>query len=82
MSANNSFKQLAEEEEKFPHPPPETELGIMGNVRVFHFMSDILELYLPRVFDIFIALVGGADQDADQPSKPGKPREDSDGKAE
>ena len=60
MSAKNNFQLLAqEEEEQFPHPPPETKLGIMGNIRTWHFVTDVLELYLPRVFDIFIALVGG-----------------------
>ena len=61
MSTKNNFQLLAqEEEEQFPHPPPETELGIMGNIRTFNFVTDVLELYLPRVFDIFIALVGGS----------------------
>lgn len=60
MGANNSFKLLGDEEEnKYPHPPPETEMGIMGNVRVFNFMSNVLELYLPKVFEMFISLVGG-----------------------
>jgi len=60
---NNSFKQLGqEEEEMYPHPPPETELGIMGNVRVFNFMSNVLELYLPKVFEVFISLVGGTSE--------------------
>ena len=60
MGANNSFKQLGkEEEEMYPHPPPGTEMGVMGNVRVFSFMSNVLELYLSRVFEMFVSLVGG-----------------------
>jgi len=60
METNNSFKQLGEEEDnKYPHPPPETELGVMGNVRVFNFMSNVLELYLPKIFDMFVTMVGG-----------------------
>lgn len=61
MSTKNNFQRLAqEEEEQYPAPPPETEMGIMGNIRTFNFMTDVVELYLPRVFDIFIALVGGS----------------------
>lgn len=79
MSANNSFKLLAEEEEEeYPQAPPETELGIMGNVRVFGFMTNVLELYLPRVFDVFIALVGGANANEDNTAEPGNARNDSD----
>lgn len=89
METNNSFKQLGkEEEEMYPHPPPETELGIMGNVRVFNFMSNVLELYLPKVFEVFISLVGGSSEVKSKGSAPkgtsddeaneisdGKPRE-------
>ena len=60
MSTKNNFQLLAqEEEEQYPHPPPETEKDVMGSVRTFNFVTNVLELYLPRVFDIFIALVGG-----------------------
>lgn len=79
MKMNNSFKQLGkEEEERYPHPPPETELGIMGNVRVFNFMSNVLELYLPRVFEMFISLVGGTTEaTVKQPDNNGTAREDN-----
>lgn len=74
MGANNSFKQLGkEEEERFPHPPPGTESGVMGNVRVFNFMSNVLELYLPKVFEMFISLVGGvneAESDSNEENSP------------
>ena len=70
MSTKNNFQLLAqEEEEQFPHPPPETELGIMGNIRTLHFVTDVLELYLPRVFDIFIALVGGSSSKDSKPAQ-------------
>ncbi len=67
MSTKNNFQLLAqEEEEQYPTPPPETEMGIMGNIRTFTFMTDVVELYLPRVFDIFIALVGGKTESGEQ----------------
>jgi hypothetical protein len=68
MNANNNFKLIGkEEEELFPHPPPETEKGVMGNIRTFQFMSNVLELYLPKVFEVFISLVGGI-QEQDEAS--------------
>lgn len=70
MSTKNNFQLLAqEEEEQYPQAPPETELGVMGNLRTFTFLTDVLELYLPRVFDIFIALVGGSNDSADDGPK-------------
>lgn len=80
MGAENSFKKLGkEEEEKFPHPPPETEMGVMGNVRVFSFMSNILELYLPRVVDMFVSIIGGSPEKEEEKKPPtGHSREDSD----
>ena len=68
MPTNNSFKKLLEEESrKHPHPPPETEMGVMGTTRVIRFMTDVVELYLPRIFDVFIALVGGSSDDEKAP---------------
>ena len=60
----NSFKQLEEEQiDEFliqrPGVPPQIEMGVMGNVRTVGFLGNILELYLPRVFELFISLVGG-----------------------
>jgi hypothetical protein len=60
----NNFQQLEEQQinellERKPHVSPKIELGVMGNVRTMGYMGDILELYLPRVFDLFISLFGG-----------------------
>ena len=80
MSTNNNFKQLGkEEEERFPHPPPETEMGVMGNVRVFQFMSNVLELYLPKVFEMFLSLIGGTlEAEGSSPPPAGNSRKDVD----
>ena len=60
----NSFKKLEEEQiqeylEQRPGVPPKIEMGVMGSVRTVGFLGNILELYLPRVFELFISLVGG-----------------------
>ena len=62
--ATNSFKQLEEEEEKqFPHAPPEIENSLMGSMRMTHFVGDVIELYLPRLFNIVFAMFGGNTKD-------------------
>jgi len=59
MAAKNNFKKLEEEQMKEnPHTPPDIENNIKGSMRLFHFMGDIVELYLPKVFDLVLSLVG------------------------
>ncbi len=58
MSTNN-FKKLEEEEEKqFPHAPPQIENNLMGNMRMTHFVGDVVELYLPRIFEMILSFFG------------------------
>ncbi len=64
MAKSNSFKQL-EEEHVAMHPtaPPEIEQNVVGNMRFVQTMGNVIELYLPKVFDLLIALVGGYSKD-------------------
>lgn len=60
----NNFQQLEEKQinellEFKPGVSPKIESNVSGSVRTVGFMGDILELYLPRVFDLFISLFGG-----------------------
>ena len=76
MSSNNSFQKLAqEEEEQYPQAPPETERGVMGNVRALGFVSNVIELYLPKIFEMFISLFGGSEEI--QTSAKEKPEEEA-----
>ena len=60
MAATNNFKELEKEQlTQYPHSAPEIENNVKGSMRFFQFMGDIVELYLPRVFDLFISMVGG-----------------------
>lgn len=60
MAAKNNFKKLEEEQlRQTPSAPPEIESNVKGTVRVFQFMGDIVELYLPKVFDMFVTIMGG-----------------------
>lgn len=57
--ATNNFKKLGEEAEKqHPHAPPEIENKLMGSMRMTHFMGNVVELYLPRIFDMILSLFG------------------------
>ena len=60
MATANSFKKMQEEEEQqFPHPPPEVERNVMGNARNIQFVGDVVELYLSRFFDMLVSIFGG-----------------------
>jgi len=60
MAARNNFKELENEElKKYPHTPDEIEHNVKGSMRFVQFIGDIVELYLPKVFDLFISLAGG-----------------------
>ena len=55
----NSFKQLQEEEERQHPPPPEIEENIMGNMRFLKFFGEMIELFIPRMIEMFAAMLGG-----------------------
>ena len=79
MSANNSFLKLMEEEEKqYPHAPPEIEKEITGSVRVMKFMGNVVELYMPRLFDMFLSMMGGKVNEIPERNLQGDSESDSD----
>ena len=60
LMATNSFKELGRENEK---PFEERESKVRHNVNhsigFFHFIGDILELFIPKFFNIFVNITGG-----------------------
>ncbi|MEO1515938.1 MAG: hypothetical protein AAFV95_13030 [Bacteroidota bacterium] len=60
-SQTNNFKLLEEEaiQESSPHAISEIENGVRGQVRVFEFTGDTIELYLTRLMDMLVSLLGG-----------------------
>lgn len=57
---NNSFKQLQEEtEEKYQSPPESIKENLDGSFNLIKMVGQMVELYLPRVFEIFVHLTGG-----------------------
>jgi len=53
------LKQIEEHVDQKPGVSPQIEKSVMGNMRTFGFMGDMLELYVPRVFDLLVNMVGG-----------------------
>ena len=87
MAAKNNFKELEEEQlGLYPHTPSEVGNNVKGSMRLFSFVGDIVELYLPKVFDMLLSLVGGerapqrgsseADLDEDDASPIGEQKPD------
>lgn len=71
MNTSNSFKQILEEDElRFP-PPPEIEAHVFGSLQILSIMGQAMELYIPKVFEMFIMTLGGTIKEIDQAGKDG-----------
>ena len=70
MSANiNSFKQIQEEDERIYPPPPEIEEHVLGSLQVLAIMGQAMELYIPKVFEMFLLTLGGTIKEMDSSVK-------------
>jgi hypothetical protein len=85
MNTANSFKQIQEEDELMFPPPPELEESILGSLQILSIMGQAMELYIPKVFEMFILTLGGTIKEIDQVVKDelpdGAPGNDPDGSA-
>lgn len=90
---SNNFKELYEEEEgKFTENSESfnrIQANVWGNLGVFKFAGQIIEVFLPKLFEFFVLLLGGDNQGGsdnegpfndppsgpkdDKPSGPGSP---------
>ena len=59
MAEKNSFKLLAEEQERLHVPPPEIEDHIFNNLHILSLMGKSMEMFIPGAIDMFIQLLGG-----------------------
>lgn len=66
MSATNSFKQIMEEDERMFPPPPEIEEHVFGSLQILSMMGQAMELYIPKVFEMFILTLGGTIKELDK----------------
>ena len=59
MAERNSFKLLAEEQERLHVPPPEIEEYVFSNLHILSLMGKSMEMFIPGAIDMFIQLLGG-----------------------
>lgn len=60
MSSENNFKKLERQElERIGEPPGKINQNVSSNIRVFHFIGDIVELFFPRIVNLFVKMSGG-----------------------
>ncbi len=91
MSTPNNFKRIQEEdEERYADRTSRVQNSLWQTLGVFKLMGDVVEIYLPKVFDVLIAASGGRPESTDRPpgarpsgssrpgpeNSPGRPPED------
>lgn len=59
MGANNNFKKLMEEDEAIFIPPPIIEEKLEKSISSLDFFGRIIELFVPRIVELMIAMLGG-----------------------
>lgn len=77
MSTTNSFKQIQEEDEQIFLPPPEIEEHLLGSLQVLAIMGQAMELYIPKVFEMFLLTLGGTIREIGQAGKEETPDGDA-----
>lgn len=62
----NNFKKLQEEEEQIYLERHEKKVraGLLSSLGVFRFVGQVVDMYLPKVFDLLILAMGGKSQDS------------------
>lgn len=69
MSTNN-FKKLEEHSRgSQPVAPPEIKRNVQSSLGLINYVSKVVELYIPKVFQMLISLAGGRADVIDQSPK-------------
>ena len=70
----NSFKELQEEETGKFNSVSEQKIrnNLDANVGLFHFFGEIVELYLPKIFGLFVKMSGGSPSGANDNDDPNR----------
>ncbi len=60
----NNFKRLQEEEERIYAERHEEKVrsGIENSLGAFRFIGQVVDMYLPKIFDLLIVVMGGRTQ--------------------
>jgi hypothetical protein len=56
----NNFKRLMEEEERTAPPPPNLKSDLDRTMGLVRFVGEVVDLYLPRLVDMLVSMVGGS----------------------
>ena len=57
----NNFQELDKiTQDTFGEPPKEIRNNIHKNVRFFHLFGDLIDLFFPKVINIFTSILGGS----------------------
>ena len=60
MSTVNNFKKIEEEDEaRFADRASNLQDSLWQTLGVFKFMGEVVDIFLPKVFDVLIAAAGG-----------------------
>lgn len=76
----NNFQKLQEQQERAyheGHDGEELKKDLLGTLSTFRFIGSVIDVYLPRVVDMFIAIAGGSDE---QESSKAGPRDPASGR--
>lgn len=65
----------------FP-PPPEIEEHVFGSLQILTMMGQAMELYIPKVLEMFILTLGGTIKEMDQLAKNELPESATDADAD
>lgn len=83
MEAKNNFKELMEEEDRYAVPPPGVEKKVESELAFLSFFGKIIELFVPKILELFVIMAGGTVTRLQDESKPvalpeekGEPAED------
>jgi hypothetical protein len=68
----NNFKRLQEEDERIYREKHEDKVltSLLTSLNAFRLVGQMMEMYLPKIFDIFVIAVGGK-VDGSTPPPPG-----------
>jgi len=65
----NNFKRLQEEDERIYREQHEEKVlnSLLSSLNAFRLVGQMMEMYLPKIFEIFVIAVGGRVDDKPQP---------------
>ena len=69
--AVNNFKRLEDDQlRRNPQAPPNVEERIGSSMNFIRMVSNVLELYIPRVFEVFVSMTGGGSRSDEKDTPP------------